>query len=858
VTSDAWARGQRLAVEQVEALCAVAPDAIELVSAELVPDTAVLRLDVSLDLSGLPHAPDGIRVRPRERFRILVLNDFPYSVPSVWTPHGRWAGKPHVQWRRSLCLYQAPSTEWDPGDGMRGLLDRLRQWLEKAALGELDPEGQPLHPPATYTSASAGSVVVRADLGQRVPWADGRELGMTALLGLCVQHGDRLDVVRWTTPGAYDAMVAVEGRPADSDGQPYVVAAAIVIDSEIGFEYPKTARALADGLRESGVDEKDLLEVVAAAANANAETAKARRVAAPPDGEEPEHGPGGTPLFLLVGTPSRRLREGPRLAHLVAWRISGIGGQLTEHMGSIKPGRSDALDEIRGRVLKIGEDWLGHAEVAWARLFEDRPEVTVRRDSDSAASWLCGKKVLVLGCGALGAPVAEACLRAGAALTIVDNGVVTPGILVRQPYSDADIGKAKATALAERLRALRHGAAVTPQVRNAISAHLGAGHPAPAYDLVVDATADSRVRAALEHARAPRRDQWPPVLTMMIGHRARRGVVVVSRTGATGAGHDGLRRLGIAARTTHAAALADVAEDLYPPEPRTELFLPEPGCSAPTFVGSAVEATALAAGLLSAGLDAVTGRGPEESDLPMAAAVVRLDTAKSNAGGRPGTRTWIGWPNDTVITGDSDTLPVRLTPAALATVRAEARRGARLRGPRIETGGMLLGQIDEGAGVVFVDVATPPTPDSRLSSAYFEHGVEGAQALVEHHRSGTNGTTGFVGMWHTHPHGPARPSPTDEASMANLVTPVMGGASRCLIMIFGGQGDAWTRWLRADSADGAATPDVYARLVRRSDRDSPPPPPRPAPPGLYFGGGWGPAPALSPAGRWWSRLRPPW
>ena len=159
---------------------------------------------------------------------------------------------------------------------------------------------------------------------------------------------------------------------------------------------------------------------------------------------------------------------------------------------------------------------------------------------------------------------------------------------------------------------------------------------------------------------------------------------------------------------------------------------------------------------------------------------------------------------------------------------------------------------------MFVDVATAPTPDSWLSNVYFEHGVEGSQALVEHHRSTTNGTTGFVGMWHTHPYGCVRPSPTDEDSMANLVTPVTGGASRCLIMIFGGRDDAWTRWVRADAADETASPDIYARLIRRTDRDSPPPPPRPAPRSVYYAGGWGPVPIAEPSVRWWARLKPPW
>ena len=36
-------------------------------------------------------------------------------------------------------------------------------------------------------------------------------------------------------------------------------------------------------------------------------------------------------------------------------------------------------------------------------------------------------------------------------MTVADNGLVRPGILVSQPYEDADIGRYKALALTERL-----------------------------------------------------------------------------------------------------------------------------------------------------------------------------------------------------------------------------------------------------------------------------------------------------------------------------------------------------------------------------------------------------------------------
>jgi hypothetical protein len=228
--------------------------------------------------------------------------------------------------------------------------------------------------------------------------------------------------------------------------------------------------------------------------------------------------------------------------HLVGWRFSQTGGRLAALLGHIESGRSARLDDLRRDVIALGERWINNGSINWVELFEDRPEVTQRRDGDSPAAWLNGKKILVLGCGALGGPAAEICVRAGAGyVEVVDSGTVTPGVLVRQLYTDADIGQYKATALARRLRTLRRGANVRGRAEDAITAYLQPAQRVPAFDLVIDATADVSVRAAREHARANKTDDWPPVVTMLIGHQARRGVVALARRGATGAGQDILR-----------------------------------------------------------------------------------------------------------------------------------------------------------------------------------------------------------------------------------------------------------------------------------------------------------------------------
>src|SRR6202040_3872889 len=103
----------------------------------------------------IPRASGGLPLRERETFYLAIPPQFPLNKPEVWVGHARFAGKPHVQWVHHLCLYQAAS-EWNPSDGMFGLLDRLDYWLHKGALDQLDPEGEPIHPPAVYADVTTG------------------------------------------------------------------------------------------------------------------------------------------------------------------------------------------------------------------------------------------------------------------------------------------------------------------------------------------------------------------------------------------------------------------------------------------------------------------------------------------------------------------------------------------------------------------------------------------------------------------------------------------------------------------------------------------------------------------------------
>ena len=55
------------------------------------------------------------------------------------------------------------------------------------------------------------------------------------------------------------------------------------------------------------------------------------------------------------------------------------------------------------------------------------------------------------------------------------------------------------------------------------------------------------------------------------------------------------------------------------------MFQPEPGCSSPTFTGSAADMAALAGHLFDAALRALAAEEPNDLTEPMVAAAVRLD-----------------------------------------------------------------------------------------------------------------------------------------------------------------------------------------------------------------------------------------
>lgn len=708
--------GQKLAVEQLEAIAAASGGGVRLGRiSEPDASEARLRVEISVDCSGIEQLAGGIALRGRERLRISVPEDFPFKQPSVYSSHRRWGGTPHVHWNRLLCLYQATS-EWDPQAGMYGLARRIHLWLTRAAAGELDPEDAPLHPPVQY-GRTRRLVVVEANAP---------DVGDTAWIGFAqleVRSDLRLDITGWQ-----------EAWPSSA------AALAILLPRAFAWEYPSQVSDLFDAVTNQGIgrDALDALLVVASHTR-----------------------PLGEPMHVVVATPMRRGIDGRTRHHVAVWEIEP---DMADGLRRAFPRPSDTkeITDVRAELRSAVLDWARASSVRWCVVSENRPEIVIRRDDRSPVpTAFTGKKVVIWGCGAIGGHAAEWITRAGAThITLYDNDIVTPGVLVRQPYVDEDVGGGKALVLAARLREIRPGDdfGVEARVQNVITGPLEAPGWHEDADVLIDATASQSVRLKLEAVRRRHAARYTSVVTLLFGHEAERGVAAIAPPEYSGGPEDVLRQTKI--ECCGDDNLAGFAEEFWPAAPRTEHFQPEPGCSDTTFRGSAVEVAALTGTLLHAVATALVERPREAS------AHLHALPAAEHAG-RDAVS--MSFPAALLMPDGVGDYELRLSAHALADIRGWLARNDRAVDPRSETGGVLFGRRDEATRIVWIDSVIGPPPDSVASPQRFDCGTDGVRGAIEERKRRSRGELGYLGMWHTHPRMSAHASITDVSGMLGLV-----------------------------------------------------------------------------------------
>jgi len=177
--------------------------------------------------------------------------------------------------------------------------------------------------------------------------------------------------------------------------------------------------------------------------------------------------------------------------------------------------------------VRIARPLLGSsAPVLTALQAEHRVVARLNRQGDLQAL-LVKKNVAVVGCGAVGSFLAEQLARSGVGLlTLVDGERLRYGNCIRHLADAHYVNGNKAQAVKDILveRDLMEASQVV--VKNADLSRQNAAELFEQHDLVVDATADSRVYALLDYLGGPSRQQWVSVAL----HR-RGNVVRVDRLG---------------------------------------------------------------------------------------------------------------------------------------------------------------------------------------------------------------------------------------------------------------------------------------------------------------------------------------
>lgn len=709
-------QGQQLALLQLDDIVANSNGALEVLDPAAESKTkGYIWVSLSLETKDY-RTGSGLAFRDRERISLHLHPNFPFKKPDVFFTHTRFIGAPHVQWGNSICLYQSVETEYDPSDGMFGFFDRVDQWMRAAGKGELDPDDAPLHPPVAYTTSLIKFVVranthtIIADEGIWIGRADLRKV-----------RDDRFDLVAWTKLDDW----------GDGDLD-HPIAAAILFDKPLATEFPTKVYDLFKLLESAGLSFGQLYSLLRLFSLVGSE-------------EEP--------AYFVLGAPMRRKAAGePLRPHLTVWEIG-----------------PDTLKTLRAIVRSKGEDeaarvelveWMVKADVRWCGVLEDRPEIVNRRDGGTLLATLSGKRVLLLGCGALGSAVAEMILRSSAAkLQLVDNGIVKPGILVRQRYADSDIGSEKANALQAHLQAIGLECVVTADEGNLANQALSR-FDLKEWDLVIDATASASVTHRIEEELKAL--SLPiPLLSMSVSAAVENGSVLVKMPQYSGGPHQIARQAKIEAFAKDAGH--SLVKAFWPERETVKVFQPEPGCSAPTFIGSAADIDHHAAGLLNIGLSRIESLAPDEASLDLVAASwLRVDDRK---------RHYLSYTFKGYVRHSEQRhgYAVLCSDVATRDMKSELKRIARTRSDKIETGGLIFGEIDDAHQVIWVDSVSGPPPDSTASETQFLCGTAGTNELNAFKSVASGKSSRFIGIWHTHPISRGRPSQDDLHAMLELL-----------------------------------------------------------------------------------------
>ncbi len=364
---------------------------------------------------------------------------------------------------------------------------------------------------------------------------------------------------------------------------------------------------------------------------------------------------------------------------------------------------------------------------------------------------------VIFGCGALGSKIALHLARSGRPPRhLVDHAALNPHHLVRHALTAGQVGKNKAVAVREEILGLfQHGGD---------SVEVDA-HPACVLDVLKSPTVTQTAHEILDATASPSVLHTLALAQLPPGTKVRRAEIAdLGRLGVLST--EGPNRnpriddlqfamFDEARRNDHLAAWLgrhrDEIEHLRGPA-LEEIGLGI-GCGSTT-MRLRDDVVALHAASFSNVLDAVPDSG---GGLLFAHVGLKPFSVASTQVAVP--------PVEVVEASGEPGWLIRISRNAMTRMHEQLRSGR-----RSERGGLLVGYVHRKRRIIYVTDALPPSVDSRGSPRGFWRGVGEYPEILAQIASRTANLLGYVGEWHTHPHGSTEPSDIDQATIRELVT----------------------------------------------------------------------------------------
>jgi hypothetical protein len=533
---------QKAAIRELRAVSAALPDDFELRGRPGLAYRGYIRVPIRLKTADLERHPDGLPLLDHEDL-VLWISQSHFPPPLIEVEHNRFVGFPHVLHGRNLCIYLDPAREWNPRSGASGAVDRLYDWLADAAANRFDPDTSLFHAVGgvPYGSGGLPTVVVR-DIGTAVRTQSGYLTRRTDL---------RLDLQL--------------ARTSPDQIQVPVIGLSMPLPLGIGNTFVEVLARLDDPLAGGWLH---------TVPNIPPQSPGFLTALAASSFRMPEDSP---QMFVLkVPHPT----GGP--PHLLAGRLpSGTANQLRRQ-----------VRERRSPLIDISVETLDpKAPVEWCPVSDERDSVTTRRDSGRPVNAFHGKNIQIWGCGGLGSWIAEFVARAGVRrLVLCDPGTIASGLLVRQNFTELDVGNGKAAALRDRILAIRDDIEV-----DAHSGHVPDDIATTflTADVIIDATISHGIGQFLDNlAPAGARPLLAQVATDV--KTGTLGILSVSAPGNPVGANEIDRQVG---EIVKAEGDLESFHTFWTEVPAEYELIPTRGCSVPTFHGSAADMAAVAASL---------------------------------------------------------------------------------------------------------------------------------------------------------------------------------------------------------------------------------------------------------------------